>query len=262
MGNTFIRHWIFTLLFSTFGATILSSGGQETSIGEILNLERMMSGWDWMRGFWFLQIIWTKVSEISLNAWVEEDIYRAIKGSIPYKVVVCGVRNNGGGEREFITEESEECIPLVLWSETEGSICITSNKDCSCRMLFEEFINSSFKNRYFVNKITVKTSCREVNSNMNRDRVAGVIKNYGKNSTGWNIDSFNEWIKLSFPENKDASMSMGGGEGEFVVMLVIGVKITTIFRQEEWSSRVKIRLEQPRLRDKDEVWVSVCTDVE
>ena len=58
------------------------------------------------------------------------------------------------------------------------------------------------------------------------------------------------------------SMSMGGGEGEFVVMLVVGIKNTTLFRQEEGSSRVKIRLEQPRLRDKDEVWVSVCTDVE
>ena len=66
--------------------------------------------------------IWTSFGADDIKDYFLRDGGRAIllknyiyrRGSIPYKMVVCGVRNNGGGEREFITEESEECIPLVL----------------------------------------------------------------------------------------------------------------------------------------------------
>ena len=60
-------------------------------------------------------------------------------------MVISWMGDIGGQEGKLITEVFEDCISFVIMSEFDGSICISSDKYSSCRMLFEEIINSSFK---------------------------------------------------------------------------------------------------------------------
>ena len=92
--------------------------------------------------------------------------------------MVCRVRDGRGGQREPGAEVGEQTVSLVAWPYLQGGISISTYKDSSRGIFFGKIINSSFKQRNFMNKFILKATCGEVNGDVDSCLVIRMVEDY------------------------------------------------------------------------------------
>ena len=88
-------------------------------------------------------------------------------------------------------------------------------------MIFSEIIDSGFQERQLMDKVIIETTCGEVYSYVDGGGMIWVVENDWEESAGGDTDSGDKLIKKSLPKDKNTSMSMVGGEGNFRIKLVV-----------------------------------------
>ena len=112
-----------------------------------------------------------------------------------------------------------------------------------------------------MHKLVVKSTRGKIHTDVDSGGIVWVLKDSNKNSAGRYIDYSHKLIKIVFPEHKDTTLGTGCGQREFRIQFVIRVERATVFWKKKSGGKMKIRLEEPRFRNEDKVWIFLFTKI-
>ena len=152
---------------------------------------------------------------------MEKDVNIAIMGTITSKVVIGFVGDWDVLEGEVGDEVIQNVDPLLV---VVVHISISPYEENGIRICLNKFFNAYLKLGHFSNKLNIFAMCREVNTDMDGDRIVGELKDDRGKAWSCNWVNSYEWVKCPVPEAECTTYRLVRDKDKVWIVDISGVK--------------------------------------